>query len=85
MVILSLTGLLRTLLIMVGVFMVLRFIGQLMIAKRNLSEQEILDSNRKKAQKDVHEAQRNFGKTTISKVSKRNFKEDDFTDYEEIS
>ena len=35
----SLPGLLRTLFIIVGVFLLLRFLGQFMIAKRNMEEE----------------------------------------------
>ena len=40
--ILSIPGLLKTVLILIGVFVALRFLGQMMIAKRNLAEQNAL-------------------------------------------
>ena len=85
MVLLSLTGLLKTLLIMLGVFMVLRFIGRFSIAKRNLQEQEALRRTMKQSQRDIRDAKENYGKTTISNVGNKRFKDEDFTDYEEIN
>jgi len=61
----SVTGLLKTLLIIVGAFVLLRFLGQLMIAKRNMdTEREML--NRQRAEeKERQEKIRKFGKTSI--------------------
>lgn len=58
-------GVIRMILIIIGVIVALRFIGQLMIAKRNIEEQ-----NRSKAERDALEKQRSFveknkGKTTL--------------------
>jgi uncharacterized membrane protein len=84
MTILYAVGFFRTILIIVGVIVVMRFIGRLMIAKRNIEEHERLNKA-KKAQDQMREkARRNFGKTTISKLGKSKYNDGDFVDYEEI-
>ncbi len=84
MVLLSITGLFRTLLIILGVFVVLRVIGRMMIAKRNMDEHNQFQRDKNKADEMVRNAERNYGKTTISKIGKSSKKDDDFVDFEEI-
>lgn len=64
-VILSITGLLKTVLILIGVFILLRFIGQLMIAKRNLAEHNNLKEQDRQYQKIRQHVSRNSGKTSV--------------------
>ena len=84
MVLLSVTGLFRTLLIIIGVFVLLRFLGQMMQAKRNVDSERRDLRARKEADRQKSEAQRNFGKTTISKIGKSKFRDEDYTDFEEL-
>jgi hypothetical protein len=84
MVLLSATGLFRTLLIIIGVFVLLRIIGRLMIAKRNVAEHNEVQRKQNAANQMEREAERNFGKTTISKIGKSSKKDGDFVDFEEI-
>lgn len=84
MIILSVTGLFRTVLIIVGVIVLLRFIGRLMMAKRNLDEHERLNRSKRESDEMVANARKNFGKTTISKIGKSKYKDGDYVDYEEI-
>jgi hypothetical protein len=66
----SLVGVAKTVLIIIGLFVILRFIGQLMIAKRNIDEErEINKRDREIAQERLHKF-RNFGKVRIYKKSK---------------
>lgn len=71
-------------LIIIGVIVLLRFMGQLMIAKRNIDDQ-----NRSKAERDQLEKQRrhvekNKGKTTlVGKIAKSSEPFED-VDYEEV-
>ncbi|MFN6085511.1 MAG: hypothetical protein ACK476_11375 [Fluviicola sp.] len=51
----------------IGGLVLLRFIGQLMHAKRNLAEEQELNRKQKAFEKERNEKLRNFGKTTISK------------------
>jgi len=83
MILLSLTGVLRTILIIVGVIVIARFIGNLMIAKRNVDEQRRMKEDQVRQDKMVEEAKKNYGKTSLT-----NFKDDpksgEFVDFEEI-
>ncbi|MBI2259058.1 MAG: hypothetical protein HYU67_09175 [Flavobacteriia bacterium] len=81
MIVLSITGLLKTLFILIGVFVFLRFIGQLLIAKRNLKENEILNREKKLFQKEKELKQKYEGKINISQS---NINAQD-VDYEDIS
>jgi hypothetical protein len=63
----SITGIFRTVLIVIGILVVLRFIGRLMIAKRNLDEERSLSENQREANRERNEKLRNFGKVNILK------------------
>ncbi|MFN5983472.1 MAG: hypothetical protein ACK46Y_06510 [Fluviicola sp.] len=63
----SISGLFKTILMVIGGLVLLRFIGQLMHAKRNLAEEQELNRKQKAFEKERNEKLRNFGKTTISK------------------
>ncbi len=76
-------GVIRMVLIIIGVIVALRFIGQLMVAKRYVDEQ-----NRSRAEQDALEKQKSFveknkGKTTLtsSRSSSEPFED---VDYEEV-
>jgi hypothetical protein len=61
----SIPGLFRTILIIIGVIVLLRFLGQLMMAKRNMEEERRLNAQQRKSEKDRAEKLRDFGKTSI--------------------
>lgn len=84
MVLLAITTVFRTILIIIGVIVLLRFIGQLMNAKRNLEEEREMIKRDKKNQDDVLNAKLNFGKTTISKVDSKIKNDTDYTEFEEV-
>jgi type IV secretory pathway VirB3-like protein len=63
----SISGLFKTILMVIGGLVLLRFIGQLMHAKRNIAEEQELNRKQKAFEKERNEKLRNFGKTTISK------------------
>ena len=63
----SISGLFKTILMVIGGLVLLRFIGQLMHAKRNIAEDQELNRKQKALEKERNEKLRNFGKTTISK------------------
>lgn len=65
MVTASLTGVFKMLLIIVGGFFALRFLGQFMIAKRNMEEERALNEKSRKTQKEREEKLKKFGKTTV--------------------
>lgn len=87
----SVTGIFRTILIVLGTFVLLRFIGQLMIAKRNLEEERSVLRAQKKQEKDLEKLRKEFGKTAIIQDNSKTYspkinpnKVED-VDYEEIS
>jgi hypothetical protein len=61
----SIPGFFRTILIIIGVIVLLRFLGQLMMAKRNMEEERRLNAQQRKSEKDRAEKLRDFGKTGI--------------------
>lgn len=85
MILLSIVGLFRTLLIVLGVLFLLQILGKMAQARRNIAEQENMKRENDRNRKTVDEAKRNYGKTTISKIDKNTISEDDFTDYEEVN
>ncbi|MBP6460655.1 MAG: hypothetical protein KA264_11240 [Crocinitomicaceae bacterium] len=79
----SVTGLLKTIFIIIGVMVVLKYIGQLMVTKRNISEQNRMRAEEKLAEKQRAQFERNKGKISILRnVNPRNVKD---VDYEEIN
>lgn len=87
----SVSGLFRTILLVIGAIVLLRFLGQLMNAKRNLEEEKKLKEAQIKFEKDLQKAKSNFGKTSIlsensnSKKSTSSNSPIEDVDYEEIS
>ena len=69
----------RQILVVLGVIFLIRMIGKIMTARRNINEQKV-------SQTKPNEAFRkeDIGKTTISKIDKTKLKTDDYTNYEEI-
>lgn len=66
----SVTGVFKTVLIIIGAFVLLRFLGQLMIAKRNMEEERKLNEQQRKADKERADKMKKFGKTSIlSKIN----------------
>lgn len=79
----SLTGLIRTLLIVVGAIVLLRFLGQLMNAKRNMEEERQMNENQRKYAEEKRRKSENLGKTQVlSKNSSTSHIED--VDFEEV-
>ncbi|SFT51214.1 hypothetical protein SAMN05216474_0989 [Lishizhenia tianjinensis] len=71
---------LRTVLIIIAVLVIVRFIGRLMNAKRNISEQERFNKQKEAYRKEKEDTQRNIGKVSIL----RGRKEAEDVDYEEV-
>ena len=82
---LAITTVFRTVLIILGIFVVLRVIGRMMIAKRNLDIEKELLRQQRENEKVAAETKRNFGKTSIGKVDKRSLDNAEFTDFEEVN
>ena len=65
--ILSITGLFRTLLILIGAFVLIRFLGQLMNAKRNMEAERRANEQDRLFAKEKAKKQQKMGKTEILK------------------
>ncbi len=74
----SVTGLFRMLLIIVGVLFLLRFLGQFMIAKRNMEEERNLNRAKRKFEEEKRKAKENVGRISI--LSKKRKKSEDIED-----
>jgi hypothetical protein len=61
----SITGVVKTLLIILGGAVLLRFLGQLMIAKRNMEEERNIHKRQRELEKERTEKMKKFGKTSI--------------------
>jgi hypothetical protein len=85
----SIGGLIKTTLLIIGVYVVLKFIGQLMIAKREKAEVDKNDKLKAAFEKELKAKRDSIGKTTVSfkstsnkSTSSKNNVED--VDYEEV-
>jgi hypothetical protein len=67
----SFTGLVKTVLLIIGAMVALRFIGRLMIAKRNLEEERELLNRQRSFQRERNEKLRNFGKIKVEKSNQQ--------------
>jgi len=77
---LSITGLFRTLLIIIGAFILLRFLGQLMNAKRNMEAERMMAEQERLFEKEKREKAKKVGKTEVlnSSSPKGNVQDVDF-------
>jgi hypothetical protein len=84
----SITGLFKTLLIILGAFVLLRFLGQVMMAKRNMEEDRRLNRNKRAFDEERERKLKNFGKISIlsrnSRKARRTTDAED-ADYEEVN
>jgi hypothetical protein len=86
----SIVGIFKTVLLILGAFVLLRFLGQLMIAKRNMEEERMLNKKHRDEEAERNQKLKNFGKTSILNAKKKSptKKEGDFiqdVDYEEMN
>lgn len=80
----SFIGVVKIALIVLGAFIVLRFLGQLMNAKRNLDEEKQFEGKKKAYEELKRESKRNEGKIKISDKKKTSKDYKEYTDYEEV-
>lgn len=85
MVTASITGVFKMLLMMGGAFVVLRFLGQFMITKRNMEEERSMNEQSRKNQKEREEKLRKFGKTTILGKASAKAPHSRITDVEDVN
>ena len=64
---LSITGLFKTLLIILGAFVLLKFLGQLMNAKRNMAAENEMKAQNKQFEQEKNAKMKNLGKTQVLK------------------
>ena len=81
----SATGLFRMILILIGIFVILRFIGRLFIAKQNIASQNDMKMREQKAANEKANAMKNVGKTKILRQKQGRINDEptidvDFTD-----
>ena len=75
---------LKNILFILGVILLLRFIGKMMSARRNISSQDQHNRKEAQAQSEKEKSKQNFGKTSIQKIDKNKIENDDYTDFEEV-
>lgn len=85
----SVVGIFKTILIIIGGLVLLRFLGQVMIAKRNMELERDLNNKQRKHNEERDQKLKNFGKTKIihnkaEQKSKRNYTQTEDIDFEEI-
>lgn len=80
---LSITGLFRTALMLIGAFVLLRFFGQLMQSRRDAEIERREDAAKKMFEKEKAEKQRNLGKTKIVNSNQTTANTQD-VDFEEV-
>lgn len=78
MLILSIQGVFRTILIIIAVLVIMRFIGKLMIAKRNLDEEKTHERKQQAYKKAKKDSELNKGKVHISKSTNGDVEDIDF-------
>ncbi len=78
----SISGLFKTVLMILGALILLRFLGRVMIAKRNLDEERADLAREKEFARERNEKLKNFGKVSVSKSAPKGDVQD--VDYEEI-
>lgn len=85
MVLLSISGVVRTIFIIIGVIFFLRFLGRLMISKRAMDEERRMLRQQRESEREIQQARANYGKRTISKIDPNQTSSNDFVDFEEVT
>jgi len=80
----SLTGGIRMIFIIIGVLVVLRFVGQLMLAKRNIAEENELNRQKKANEAEAKRKRKQLGKTRILGKSKTSNDGIEDVEFEEV-
>jgi hypothetical protein len=78
----SVSGVLKTILMLLGAMVVLKYLGQLLVAKRNIADQSRFREEQDKIQRQKAHFERNKGKISIVRNVHPNEVKD--VDYEEI-
>lgn len=75
---------LKNILFILGVILLLRFIGKMMSARRNIRAQQEHQHEQTRQKEKKIKAQRDLGKTSIHKVDKNLVNDSDYTAFEEV-
>ncbi len=70
----------RQILVIIGVIVIIRMIGKVMMVRRNMQEDKNVKSTASKTKSSFN----NVGKTSIHKVDKNKIRESEYTDFEEV-
>jgi uncharacterized protein YxeA len=81
MIFLSIPGTLRMILIIIAVFVIVRFVGRIMLAKRNLDEERRYNQNNENFRKEKERSEREKGRT---KVMNKGYTDAEDVDFEEV-
>jgi FtsZ-interacting cell division protein ZipA len=79
----SITGLVRTVLIIIGVIVVARFLGQLMTARRHMAEQKADEKRRREFERTRNHVEKNKGRVNII-GKEQSTGNAEYVDYEEV-
>jgi uncharacterized membrane protein len=79
----SITGLVRMILIIIGVIVVLRFLGQLMTARRRMAEQKAHEKHKREFEQTRKHVEKNKGRVNII-GKKQPTGNAEYVDYEEV-
>lgn len=82
MILLSITGLFRTILIILGVIFLMSILGKMAQARRNVADEKRMRAEDDANQKMVENAQKNYGRTSV--IGSDENPDNDFVDYEEV-
>ena len=74
----------KQILLILGVFFLIRIIGRVMTARRNINEQDQYQQARNSAEREKERARQNYGKTSINRIDKRALRDTDYAEFEEI-
>ena len=80
----SVVGLFKMIFIIIGVLVVLRFIGRLNVAKRNLAEEKQMKETENRFNKEKKKTKENLGRTSVLGKNQNNSNDVEDVDFEEI-
>lgn len=81
MIFLSIPGTLRMVLIIIAVFVIVRFLGRIFMVKRNLDEERRYNQNNDNYRREKEKSEKEKGKV---KISKKGYTEAEDVDFEEV-
>jgi hypothetical protein len=74
----------KNLIFILGIVLLMRFIGKMMSARRNINEQTKHKQNQADVSVEKEKAKRNFGRTSVEKIDEQSKNDSNFTDFEEV-